>query len=461
MKDKKILIGFYDKSLNEYVDILNGFDENGYIVHVFDELDDEKLKNISLEYILSDVIEGNIENEAVNIISNNFEFLLEVYSKYSFKYNSFIYDNSILEKKHNSEFNKMKEYRYNNNFYFINKDTNKLENYSKVENYDLYSLTKNQVINFINSAKEAFISNEIGSYFYKIENKADRIKKYVQNLELEEVNDFENIFKKHPTHIINNILYRIYMNSFLLYTFKKKIYADQLFEDVLKLNEEVGFFVMYQLISKSFTDSRIANSLDGNIMDRLYENIYQKFKNSIDGIEFIPKEERNEELVVVFISQFLTMEHGPTKTALDRCYVLKKYLNKKVVLINTTELITSKGLIPMNSISAGNIIENYQNISTFNYKDIEIGYYQPRCSMPDIDECKKIIDYIKREKPYLLLNIGGYSIAADLAAQIVPMATISTSGNFSISKNKGDFFIMGRKAEKSDYDLAKKLGKGK
>ena len=203
----------------------------------------------------------------------------------------------------------------------------------------------------------------------------------------------------------------------------------------------------------------MGSSIDGNIMDKLYENIYQKFKKNIKGIDFIPKEERNEDFVVVFISQFLTLEHGPTKTVLDRCYALKKYLHKKVVLINTTELITLKGFIPMNSIASGNIIKNYNNINKVVYKDIEIDYYQFKCSMPDVHECKKIIDFIKKEKPYLLINIGGYSIAADLAAQVVPMATISTSGNYSISKSKCDFFIMGRKAEKSDFDIVEGLGK--
>ena len=74
MRDKKFLIGFYDKSLEEYMNILNGFDENGYVVHVFDNLDEETLKTISIEQVLSDVI-GDIEENNINIIINNFKFI--------------------------------------------------------------------------------------------------------------------------------------------------------------------------------------------------------------------------------------------------------------------------------------------------------------------------------------------------------------------------------------------------
>ena len=78
--------------------------------------------------------------------------------------------------------------------------------------------------------------------------------------------------------------------------------------------------------------------------------------------------------------------------------------------------------------------------------------------MPDENECRDILNIVKQCKPYLIFNIGGSSIAADLCSKIVPMATISTSGNYSISKNKGQFFIMGRKPVESDYEYISKLG---
>ena len=77
---------------------------------------------------------------------------------------------------------------------------------------------------------------------------------------------------------------------------------------------------------------------------------------------------------------------------------------------------------------------------------IDIPFYQPSVNMPNESECINIVNMVKKYKPYLIFNIGGYSITADLCSQIVPVATISTSGNYSISKSKGQFFIMGRKA---------------
>ena len=196
MGAKRLLIGFYDKSVDKYIDLLNGFEKDGYIVHIFDNLNDETLESISLDYILSDIIEGNFKEKDINIISNNLEFVIKIFKEHSFKYNSFIYDNSILERKYKDEFSKLEKYKYNNNLYFINNDSIKSQDYSKVNNYDLYSLTDNQIVNFIDSAKEAFLSNEIGDYFYAIENKADRIKRVITESEVEEQNRFENIIKK-------------------------------------------------------------------------------------------------------------------------------------------------------------------------------------------------------------------------------------------------------------------------
>ena len=47
-------------------------------------------------------------------------------------------------------------------------------------------------------------------------------------------------------------------------------------------------------------------------------------------LKYIPKEERNTNFVLVITEQFLKTEHGPTKTALDRCRTLIKEEKKNV-----------------------------------------------------------------------------------------------------------------------------------
>ncbi|MFT8352408.1 glycosyltransferase [Clostridium saccharoperbutylacetonicum] len=315
------------------------------------------------------------------------------------------------------------------------------------------------VKNFIKASEELFENiNEFSDYYPNIWDQADKANKYITSInenakeELKEL--FQNTFKS------QDILFKIYMGSFLITTFKVKEYGEKLLGELLKSNIDKNqkYYIMYQLISIGFTDIEINNSLDKDKIDRLYDSIFDEFKKSVEKLEFIPKNDRNKDVIVVFISQLLKLEHGPTKTVLDRCYILSKYLNKKVILINTKELITAKGNIPFFRPAKGNIVEEYSDFNNLQYKDIEIGFYQPKSSMPDENECINILNFIKKEKPYLLINIGGSSITADLAAQIIPMATISTSGNYSISKNKGQFFIMGRKPLESDYEYIAKDG---
>lgn len=455
---KKILLGFYKDSVEPYIEHLENFEKDDFEVHVFDNVAEEMLEELNLENILFNTLGEDYKQYTINIISNFEELILNLYDEYSLDYNSFIFDNSINIDTDKIFINKRSSYYYKSNLYSFKKWDCVFDyfilNDTIVDNFGVCG-----VRNFIDSVKDIFQNkNEFSKYYESICNKAIKANEYILSLDECNKKEVKKLFD--DTYESSDILYKIYMGSFMIITFKIKEYGDKFLDEVLNsgLDKNHKFFIMYQFISKGFTDIQINKSLDATKMDTLYEHVFYGFKNSVGELQCIPKEERNKDLVVVFISQFLRMEHGPTKTALDRCYALSKYLNKKVILINTKELITGKGAVPFYNSTQGNVIEEYNNCNNIKYKDIEIPYYQPKCAMPDEDECRNIINFIKNEKPYLLLNIGGYSITADLASQIVPMATISTSGNYSISKTKGQFFIMGRKPLESDYEYIAKEG---
>lgn len=455
---KKILLGFYGKSVEQYIDNLEKFERDDFEVHIFDNITEEVLKKFNLESILVNTLGEKYKIYSINIMSNIEGLILNLYNQYTFDFNAFIFDNSISIKENRTFIKKYKSYNYASNLYSMREWDSKFE-YSILNDTNVNKFGILGVKNFIESTNELFENkDEFSNYYESIWDKAGKTNQYIFSLdennrqEIEKL--FENIFRS------TNILYKIYMGSFLINTFKTEEYGDKFLDEVLEsgIDKNHKFYIMYQLISLGFTDIEISKSLDEDKMNRLYDIVFDAFKKSVGEFEFIRKEERNEELVVVFISQMLKMEHGPTKTVLDRCYALTKHLNKKVILINTKELITSKGAIPLFKPGQGSTIEEYSDFNNLNYKDIEIDYYQPKCAMPDENECRNILNFIKKEKPYLLLNIGGYSITADLGAQIIPMATISTSGNYSISKNKGQFFIMGRKPVEADYEYIAKEG---
>lgn len=455
---KKILLGFYKGSAECYIQNLERFEKDNFEVHVFDNLAEEDLKEFNLENILLNTIGEKVKIYSINIISNIEELILNLYNQYTLYYNAFIFDNSILMQTNKISIEKYKSYNYASNLYSIKEWNTKFE-YSILKDTNMNDLGILGVKNFINATEELFKNmNEFSDYYSNIWDQAGKASQYITGLDENRKEEAKELFE--DTFKSKDILYKIYMGSFLINTFKAKEYGEKLLEELLKSNIDKNqkYYIMYQLISIGFTDTEISNSLEKDKMDKLYDSIFNDFKKSVGELKFVPKQERNKDVIVVFISQLLKLEHGPTKTVLDRCYALSKYLNKKVILINTKELITSKGAVPFFSPGEGNSVEEYSDFNNLQYKDIEIGFYQPKCSMPDENECINILNFIKKEKPYLLINIGGSSITADLAAQIIPMATISTSGNYSISKNKGQFFIMGRKPLESDYEYIAKEG---
>ncbi|WP_238916539.1 glycosyl transferase family 1 [Clostridium sp. YIM B02555] len=455
---KKILLGFYKGSAESYISNLEKFEIDNFEVHIFDNLTEEDLKEFNLENILINTLGEKIRMYSINIISNNEELILNLYNQYTLYYNAFIFDNSIYIKTNEMIIEKYKSYNYGSNLYSIKEWDTKFE-YSILNDNNVNDFGVLGVKNFINASEELFKNmNEFSEYYPNIWEHSDKANQYITSIDQNRKEELKELFKN--TFNSEDILFKIYMGSFLITTFKAKEYGKKLLDELLKSNIDKNqkYYIMYQLISIGFTDTEISNSIEKDKIDRLYDSIFDEFKKLVGKLEFIPKNDRNKDVIVVFISQLLKLEHGPTKTVLDRCYILSKYLNKKVILINTKELITVKGDIPFFRPAKGNIVEEYSDFNNLQYKDIEIGFYQPKCSMPDENECINILNFIKKEKPYLLINIGGWSITADLAAQIIPMATISTSGNYSISKNKGQFFIMGRKPLESDYEYIAKEG---
>ncbi|ALA70055.1 hypothetical protein GT50_07445 [Geobacillus stearothermophilus 10] len=257
---------------------------------------------------------------------------------------------------------------------------------------------------------------------------------------------------------------KIFIYSFLLNISLKTKYYNWIYSlliDNKELTKEEKYFYLYQCIRLGFVRQGIANDETAVLQRRLYRDIYISFKKRVEGrYRPIPKEERNKNLVVVMISQFLSLHHAPTKTALDRCYSLMKHLGKQVVLINTKELLTTKGMCPFYNIITGNEVKELEKFDRIKYKDVEIPFYQPSIPMPDIQEIVRIADEISRLRPYFIIHIGGTSITVDLCSQIVPTANISTVFS-GLPLSEGQMYVIGRKTNIDDICLLDKFGFGK
>ena len=227
-----------------------------------------------------------------------------------------------------------------------------------------------------------------------------------------------------------NIWQDIFIYSFALkLSPKEKILSDFLYLLLSDncLDWKQMNFLYWQIGTAIFMTPEINNINTVKLSWKLLQKVFCMCKKALElDLNPIPKEERNKELAVVITGQFLREQHGPTKTALDRCYVLQKQLGKKVLLINTAELLTMQGNLPFFGTVGGNYIPQLLEEQTVNWKGETFQYYQCENIMPDEDEIISLINAIKRLKPSVVVEIGGSSLVAGLINEMIPVLDVGT-----------------------------------
>ena len=185
------------------------------------------------------------------------------------------------------------------------------------------------------------------------------------------------------------------------------------------------YFLFHQLASLRFRFSE----LDGEskeILWRFYMELSDSFAEYFPAslLEEIPPKERNEDLVLVITEQFIAIQHGPTKTALDRCKAIITKLGKWVLLINDAEVLSLVGMIPFFDIAAGNYMPQKMKETIQKWKGVEIPYCQCENNMPDIETMEQLLREIRAMAPGRIITIGRGGMLAQLAGRMVPMLTV-------------------------------------
>ena len=125
-------------------------------------------------------------------------------------------------------------------------------------------------------------------------------------------------------------------------------------------------------------------------------------------------------------SQVLGQNHAPTKTLLDRCLVLKKYLRKKVVIINTAMQISGKGAGPFYDLCEAGYLPELCSLDHIEFQGEVFEFHQCTNDMPNLDTMVQLVQMIRERKPCYLLDIGGSDICADICGMLVPEITVGT-----------------------------------
>jgi hypothetical protein len=184
------------------------------------------------------------------------------------------------------------------------------------------------------------------------------------------------------------------------------------------------YFVFYQMMYLSFRIPDPDEESKEELWD-FYNEIEDEFAGQIEPelLCEIPMHERKKDMVVVITEQFIDIQHGPTKTVLDRCKTLVTKLGKEVFLINDAEILSQVGVIPFygNTIGSYNPVkreETYQD-----WEGVRIPYYQCENNMPNLPELENLLRQIRTLAPERIIGIGFGGILANLAGRMVPMLT--------------------------------------
>ncbi len=257
-----------------------------------------------------------------------------------------------------------------------------------------------------------------------------------------------------------SIKYLIY--TFLLKVVKEPKYLRYIYEEAQRdesLTKENKFFLYYQLVAEAFQDEKEENEELQLKCNLFYQSIYKQYEQQfIEKLTPIPPQQQKENVVIVFINQFLDMGHGPTKTALDRCYVLSKKMNKQVWLINTAEFMSDVGIVPIYKGYGANYRDEWCDQTQITYKGQVFRFFQCANCMPNDMEIGNIIDFVRKVSPSLIVHIGGESMVMDLCDKLVPGMVINTVHS-KLTRTESAYQLIGRNITEQEKNILCKIGK--
>lgn len=256
----------------------------------------------------------------------------------------------------------------------------------------------------------------------------------------------ENVSKEQQIGLCRDLLKEVQGTVYMkiwLYSFSVELTKDsailteflEWLLEVPQLKMHTLYFMYQQILTEMFFFKALVNDRNRILCWKLWSRVFNLFKiemaEELHKIEF---KDRNQNLAVVITDQFLGVQHGPTKTALDRCYTLMHQMGKQVLLINTAEMNSLVGEIPLFRIRAGSYNENIKDESYMEWRGAKIPYFQCDYNMPDVDILKYLIKVLYDMKPGIVVDIGGGGVFAGLVNEMIPVLEVPlTSSNIFLT----------------------------
>lgn len=252
-----------------------------------------------------------------------------------------------------------------------------------------------------------------------------------------------------------------------LYSFAIAVYPNEMMLKnlimMVKMAYELDYkqkYFLFQQINSIIFQYPVCNTEDIVRMAwGLLEDILRACKEWLDiPFKKIAAAELNKGISIVLVEQYLTAEHGPTKTALDRCYVLKKRFGQDVMLVNTAELLSPANCIYFENASIGNYIPELSTQDHVSWQGETFRFYQCAQTMPDEDGILELISFVQAIKPASIVLVGGTSLIAGLLNEFVPVITVGTIQS-GLAMTLADYQVIDQNMLEKSYALLERMGK--
>lgn len=267
-----------------------------------------------------------------------------------------------------------------------------------------------------------------------------------------------NLSEKQFVQILTNETmydgYFIFLLSFLMKAFQKQQYVELFLEVIVSQPEFTPMnkiFILHQVKTLLINYPKLETEKVGHQITELEGNIRAYLENTIKT-ERVTREQRTDNLVFVMVAGFLGENHPVSRSALERCYMLQKQAGKRVRLISAGECCTMNAAIPMYQIQVRNRAEEYTGIKQYKYLGEQIELYQSDDPADSVEGIQKLIEYIEEERPEYILYVGEQSFIADMANQVCPVITISTTFS-AIQNTRTEFLMTGRKVSDAERKM--------
>lgn len=226
-------------------------------------------------------------------------------------------------------------------------------------------------------------------------------------------------------------------------------------------NYKEKYFIFQQINSILFKNPG-CNTEDMNRMAwGLLEQIKRECMRDLKlNLRRFPVSSLNTGISVVLVEQYLTEEHGPTKTALDRCYALKKIFGQDVMLINTAELLTLANPVYFEAADIGNYIDALSGRDQVMWQGETFRFYQCARTMPCDEGILDLVSFIEAIRPSSIVLVGGTSLVAGILNEMIPVITVGTTQS-GLAITLSEYQIINQNMLEKGYSLLERMGRSK